>query len=129
MEKKLFNRNDMFLLLGMFLVLIILCMGLLFTRTGGNRVAVSVDGVETMSFSLSENVVYEIEGYNGGRNIMVIEDGVAYLSEASCPDHLCINMGKIKNVGQSIICLPNRVVVEIKGSSAISDTEYDIEAY
>ncbi len=127
MEKKLFNRNDMFLLLAMFLVLSVLCIGLLFTRTGGKRVAVSVDGVETISFSLNENLVYEIDGFNGGRNVLVIEDGVAYLSEASCPDHLCMNMGKIKNVGQSIICLPNRVVVEVKGSN--SDAEYDTKTY
>lgn len=123
MDKKFFNRNDMFLILGIFGVLIILCLGLVITKTGGKRVSVSVDGAEIISFSLDDDLVYEINGYNGGRNVLVIKDGVAYLSEASCPDHLCMNMGKIKNVGQSVICLPNRVVVAIKGNSA--DAEYD----
>jgi hypothetical protein len=123
MDKKFFNRNDMFLLLGILGVLIILCLGLVITKTGGKRVSVSVDGAEVISFSLDDDLVYEINGYNGGRNVLVIKDGVAYLSEASCPDHLCMNMGKIKNVGQSVICLPNRVVVAIKGNS--TDAEYD----
>ena len=105
---------------GLFALLLIL----FFTKSTGNEVVVSVDGTVTKTFSLSENVTYEIRGYDGGRNFLVIENGEAYLTEASCPDHLCIHMGRIKNVGQSIICLPNRVTVEIRGRDKSGD-EYD----
>lgn len=48
-------------------------------------------------------------------NLLVIKDGKAYVDEADCPDKLCKNMGKISTTGQSIICLPHKVVIEIVG--------------
>ena len=129
MEKRLFNRNDLFLLLGMFMGLTVISMWLLVTKTGGNKVSVSVDGVEQIAFSLDEDLEYEIEGYNGGTNLLMIKNGSAFLLNASCPDHLCVKMGKIRNVGQSVICLPNRVVIEIKGGKGGSSTEYDTKTY
>lgn len=98
---------------------------LFFTKKGGNVVTVSVDGVIVDNYPLSEDLSVEIKGYEGGTNYLVIKEGEAYLTEASCPDHLCIHMGRIKNVGQSIICLPNRVVIEITGPSS-KEPEYDV---
>ena len=46
---------------------------------------------------------------------------IPFLKDTSCPDHLCEKMGRISSSGQSIICLPNRVVVEITGAAQ----EYD----
>jgi hypothetical protein len=62
---------------------------------------------------MTDNLTYEINGVNGGTNLLIIQDGEAWVEEASCPDGLCKNMGKISQVGQSVICLPNKVVVEI----------------
>ena len=44
--------------------------------------------------------------------------------EADCHDSLCIYQGKISKVGQSLVCLPNKVMVEIKGK--IEENEDDI---
>ena len=55
---------------------------------------------------------------DGGTNELVIEDGEARLTEADCPDSLCVNMGRISRSGQSIICLPHQVVVRIVDDSA-----------
>jgi len=74
---------------------------------------VRVDGESQLKLPLSAEGTYEIEGYNGGRNVLCIKDGTAQMTEADCPDGLCIHMGKISAAGQSIICLPHRVVVEI----------------
>ena len=46
-------------------------------------------------------------------NILVIKDGSAYMEEASCKDHICMNMGHISQVGETIICLPNEVFVKV----------------
>ncbi len=81
---------------------------------GGSSVSVSVDGREVESFPLSRDLTFDITGYGGGHNLLVIKDGSAYIESASCPDGLCVNMGRISRAGQSVICLPNRVVVEIK---------------
>lgn len=81
----------------------------------GNSVTVSVDGVPVAEYSLSEDATYEISGFEGGYNTLVIEDGVAYLNEADCPDKLCVKQGKIKKVGETIVCLPHKVVIEVVG--------------
>ena len=59
---------------------------------------------------------------NGGTNILVIENGEAYLSYANCPDHTCVRTGKIKYTGQSIVCLPNRLSVIVRSA----DREIDL---
>lgn len=75
----------------------------------GEHVLVTVNGEPFAQYSLSEDGEYEI----GETNTLVIKDGVAYMSYASCPDHLCIKRGEISAVGQDITCLPNRVRAEI----------------
>ena len=81
----------------------------------GSTVKISVDGEVINEFPLDKDATYEIEGYDGGTNLLVIENGEAYIKEASCPDGLCIHMGRISTAGQSVVCLPNRVVVSIDG--------------
>lgn len=90
----------------------------LFLFAGGHKgsiVKISVDGEVINEFPLDKDATYEIEGYDGGTNLLVIENGEAYIKEASCPDGLCIHMGRISTAGQSVVCLPNRVVVSIDG--------------
>ena len=91
----------------------IIALALFLSGKSGNLVQVRVDGTVIREFSLSEDVVWDIPGVNGGSNKLIIEDGQARIEEASCPDGLCVHMGRISKTGQSVICLPNRVVIEI----------------
>ncbi len=88
----------------------------------GAFVSVSVDGHEVKRLSLYEDIEYEIEGI-GGYNLLVIDDKRAYLSDADCPDKLCVKSGSISRSGESIICLPHKGVVEVYGGS---DSDVDI---
>lgn len=124
MKEKLVGKNDIIMIIVLFVCGAIIAMALLLTRHEGNQVVVSVDGKEIAAFPLDKDITYEIDGYEGGHNTLIIKDGVAYMSDASCPDHLCMGMGKISRNGQSIICLPNRVVVEIRGTDG-DEPEYD----
>ena len=74
---------------------------------------VRVDGVEIARYSLSDSGRYEL---NGGTNILVIEDGAAYMLEADCPDHICVSQGKVRYTGQCITCLPNKLTVTVYGT-------------
>ena len=74
---------------------------------------VRVDGVEMARYSLSDSGRYEL---NGGTNILVIEDGAAYMLEADCPDHICVSQGKVRYAGQCITCLPNKLTVTVYGT-------------
>lgn len=51
-----------------------------------------------------------------GYNLLVAQDGGIHMEDADCRDDLCILMGEKRRVGETIICLPNRVVVEIVGA-------------
>lgn len=117
----LMKKNDMILIGALLVGLLVVLAVLMLTKSGGSYAVVSVDGAIVATFPLSEDTTYEIEGYDGGHNTLVIKDGKAHLEDSSCPDHLCEHMGKIDKVGQSIICLPNRVVVEIRGAGDAAD--------
>lgn len=81
--------------------------------TEGSTALVTVDGKRVGEYSLAIDGVYYI---NDGTNVLVIEDGKAYIREANCPGYQdCVETGKISRVGETIVCLPNKVVVEIVG--------------
>ena len=113
-DKKL--RSDI-ILIGVFLIISLSVLYFVFlTREEGAIADVYVDGVKVAEYPLSIDGVYYI---NNGSNVLVIEDGAAYMREANCPDKFskngCVNTGKISYVGQTIVCLPNKIIVEIVG--------------
>ena len=56
------------------------------------------------------------------KNIIEIKGGKAYMLEASCPDQLCVDQNEISFDKESIICLPNKVVLTVT-----SDAESDVD--
>ena len=90
--------------------------------TGGKSagtVTVKIDGELEGTYSLLENQEIEI---NGGSNILVIKDGEADMTEADCPDKLCVKQKSISKNNENIICLPNKVIVEVESDE---NSEYD----
>ena len=77
-------------------------------------VEITVDGTVVATYSLFEDGTYTL---NGGTNAIVIEGARVYMIHSDCPDHTCERTGKIKYVGQSIICLPNKLSVTIVGEA------------
>ena len=92
---------------------IILALVLFLLPQGGKSVQIRVSGEVVQTLPLDRNVRFEITGASGGRNLLCIENGSAWVEEADCPDGLCKNMGKINRTGQSVVCLPHQVVIEI----------------
>ena len=76
---------------------------------------VTVDGTEIARYPLSRDGTFVL---NEGSNTLVIENGEAWVSEANCPDKLCMGFGKISKNGEIIVCLPNRLIVMIEGGEA-----------
>jgi hypothetical protein len=54
--------------------------------------------------------VFDVDSYN----VMLIEDNCVNIIDADCPDKVCVNHSSIESVGETIICLPHKLVVEIK---------------
>ena len=63
-------------------------------------------------YPLNKDGVFSL---NGGTNTLVIENGEAWVSEANCPDKICMGMGKISKNGEFIACLPNQVIIVVEG--------------
>ncbi|MCI9148488.1 MAG: NusG domain II-containing protein [Hungatella sp.] len=78
-------------------------------------VEVSVDGVISQEIDLSKDGEYIIQGYSNGSNTLVIENGQAWIADATCPDKVCIHQGKINRSGEMIVCLPNLMIAKIVG--------------
>lgn len=113
-QKKKSARLDVAVIGALLLVALVAVLLTVLTHKEGARARVEVDGETVGSYPLSVNGEYEI---NGGTNILIIEDGEAYLSYADCPDKTCVSTGRIRYEGQSIICLPNKVSVIIEGET------------
>lgn len=77
---------------------------------------VSVDGNVVEILDLKKDTELTVEGYNGGTNHLVIKNQEAYVTEASCPDKVCIHQGKIHSSTEMIVCMPNRFSVRIVGN-------------
>ena len=59
------------------------------------------------------SVPYEIDLETN--TVLLEKDGVL-MSKAHCPDKLCVHQGKITKAGESIVCLPNKIMIEISGT-------------
>lgn len=86
------------------------------------KVIISVDGTEYKTFELraETNEKIRIEE-NGGINEIYVKGENVYMHDTNCTDRICVRQGKISKTGESIVCLPNRVFIEIKGEK---ESEY-----
>lgn len=78
---------------------------------------VEEDGTEILNVSLYENKEYFLGSYEEGYNILVVKDGQASVSEASCPDLVCVHHEPISHNHETIVCLPRKLVVYIDSAS------------
>ena len=59
---------------------------------------------------------FTVESNHGNFNVITVEQGRICISEASCPDHVCIKTGWISNGAIPIVCLPNELVIQVESS-------------
>ncbi len=117
------GKRDVIFLAGLLVTGALLFFMFRVNRAQGKMVVVRVSGHEYGSYDLNMDQTVEIQGKDGGTNLLVIRDGSASITQASCPDLLCVHQKEVRLEGESIICLPNEVVVEITGGK--EEPEYD----
>ena len=116
-EKRSHRKNDILLIAVLLIValLIGLCYSFFQGRDTKNPVAVvTVDGKEYGRFPLDKDTEEQIQLPDGSYNILIIKDGEADMTEASCPDKICVNHRNIRKKNESITCLPNKVIITIE---------------
>ena len=108
-------RNDIILIAAVLLIAAIGLSAYLLLSSEGERAVITLDGEHYADYPLKEDITVTISSKEGlGTNILVISDGKAYVSEASCPDLICVKHRPIWREGEAIVCLPNKVVVSIE---------------
>lgn len=111
-------RNDIIFIVALLLVAAVGALYLFVFRSNGNAVKVTVDGKVVGVYSLSENIDKNITTGKNNLNRLIIRDGKAYMETATCPDGICVSHKPIFRDGESIVCLPNRVVVTVTTKDA-----------
>ena len=95
-----------------------------FGKESGSMVRVTVDGKVAGECALNRDKVITVEGV-GGSNTLSIRDGKADMTDADCPDGICVRHAPISRAGESIVCLPHRVVAEVvsEGGDMVQEDE------
>ena len=114
---KRFSRKDKILLsIIVFVCVIVLVLYFLWPKKSASKVEILVNGTLVQTCDLDEDQSVPIKVGDSVTNVLVIANHQVYMKEADCPDHLCIKQGKISYSGESIVCLPNRVVIQVISS-------------
>ena len=110
------KRSNRFWLAILGVLLLAAVIGLVFVRSQretGAQVQVLQGGEVADTLSLGKNVTRRYESETGGYNIVEVKDGRVSVTEASCPDKVCVNHGPTDQTADPIVCLPNKLVVRV----------------
>lgn len=109
-------KNDIILIA---VILVIAAIGIvvfMLTSKDGAKAVVTVDGNVVAEYDLNTDTEEIIYSQNGCYNKIVIKNGKASVESASCPDLICVGHREISKQGETIVCLPNKLVVSIQSS-------------
>ena len=91
-------------------------------QNGGLSVVVEIDGVEVERARLLDYSGQHVYSNNGYTLTVDSADGWVDVTHADCPTQDCVHTGQISRAGQSIVCLPSRIVITLVGTN----TDYDV---
>ncbi|MCR4606007.1 MAG: NusG domain II-containing protein [Eubacterium sp.] len=115
------NKKDIIIWAAVIVIGAALCLVLFLMKKTGKTVEVRVDGKVVATYNISDEVDTEIKGANGGYNRLVISGGQVRVSDADCPDKLCVHQGSIDSAPDSIVCLPHKLVVTVISDDEVPD--------
>ncbi len=87
---------------------------------GGDKVLVTVDGKDFGIYSLYEDQEIKVI-QNGHTNHITIKDGKVSMSYSDCKNQICVNTKAITESNDTVVCLPNKVMIEITGGGGGAD--------
>lgn len=113
-------RNDIIFISAILAVVVLAGLAFFFFRGEGDTVTVDVNGVLFGTYPLSEDRTVEIRTGTEDEelNLLVIEGGKAFVETATCPDGICAAHKPISREGESIVCLPHKVVITVRAAQS-----------
>jgi len=125
MKKEKLKKDIIFIVCVFAAALIIRVIFCFVNEAREGSVVVFQNGQEIGRYMLDEDNIYIIP-YGEEYNLLMISNGEAYVSDADCPDGLCIRQRAISKGGESIICLPHKLVIQVVSKE---ESELDTVTY
>ncbi len=122
MKWQRFGWKDLLFLAALLLCGILLTAGIYLHAKDGQFVRITIGGAVYGSYPLDQDQEISVEADGEQINLVCIRDGSVSMEQATCPDELCVKQGAISKTGQTIVCLPHELVVEVYGTD---EKEYD----
>ena len=101
-------------------LMILVCLAWIFLQENatisGNVAEIRVDNEIVKTLDLSQNTKITVQGKNNIKLVVVVDDGSIYVKSSECPDKICVNKGRISKEYETIVCLPARTIIEVKGN-------------
>ena len=120
------KKNDWILIAGILIIALVAILFMTWNKKEGGEVIVTIDKKTYKTLPLNEDTTLLIKDRSADYNILEIKDGKARMTEANCPDKICVEHRAIHYDHESIICLPHKVTVEIRGGEG---SDVDIMAH
>ena len=122
MKLQRFGWKDLLFLATLLLCGILLTAGIYLHAKDGQFVRITIGGAVYGTYPLDEDQEISVEADGEQINLVRIRSGSVSMEQATCPDELCVKQGSISKTGQTIVCLPHELVVEVYGTD---EKEYD----
>lgn len=113
-NKRLISKQDAVIILIILLTGIIFLAGYKLFSSEGRIALITVNGKVVKELSLKGTELDDITLKEAEGTVIEINNGRIRVKSAECPDKICVNAGYISNVGERIVCLPKRLIIEIK---------------
>ena len=125
---RLKTRTWIILFAAVFAVLALLAFALSRMDAGGTVANIYQDGVCIYSIDLStvtETITFTVADDDGHENVVEIENGRIRISEANCPDQVCVESGWLSSSLKPIVCLPAKLVIQLESDPAAEELDLD----
>lgn len=83
-----------------------------FGKTGATAI-IERDGETISELDLSKDTELVLDDGNGGSNTITVKNGKIAVTDANCPDLVCVHTGSISQTGEVIACLPHKLIITI----------------
>ena len=108
------TRSDKLIIIVLFILAMFSYKAMSHFNVQGSEAHVFVDGKTVYKIDLGKKDAYAIEVKNG-RVVIEVTDGKLYITSADCPRKICVDDSPISMAGESLICIPNNMIVKITG--------------
>lgn len=122
--RKYLKMNFADILLTLTLVLCGFASLIIFYKTSrtGTSLVIRQNGVITATYPLNEDAMINV---SDSGNVITIKNGAATMTEADCPDLICVRHKSIKRTGETIVCLPHQLSLSVEGGVSVDDDKID----